>query len=182
MNRSIAFLRAVNVGGRTVTMDELRRLFEALGFAQVETFIASGNVIFRADDAGEAVLAARIEAHLKQALGYQVAVFLRTPGELAEIVGRQPFAPASVAAARALWVGVLRAPPDDAAAARLRALGSSHNQFHLHGRELYWLRHTSEREATVSGAQIERALATPTTMRNITTLRTLAAKYPATLP
>ena len=46
MTRYIAFLRAINVGGHTVKMAELKRLFEALGFTNVETFIASGNVIF----------------------------------------------------------------------------------------------------------------------------------------
>ena len=46
MPKFVAFLRAINVGGHLVKMDELRGLFEALGFSNVETFIASGNVIF----------------------------------------------------------------------------------------------------------------------------------------
>ena len=46
MPRLIAFLRAINVGGHTVTMMKLRKEFEALGLQDVETFIASGNVIF----------------------------------------------------------------------------------------------------------------------------------------
>ena len=46
MPRYIAFLRAINVGGHTVKMDRLREIFESLGFANVETFIASGNVVF----------------------------------------------------------------------------------------------------------------------------------------
>ena len=46
MTRYIAFLRAINVSGRRVKMDHVRKLFEALGFSNVETFIASGNVIF----------------------------------------------------------------------------------------------------------------------------------------
>ncbi len=47
MTRYVAFLRAINVGGRTVAMRELTRIFERLGFSDVGTFIASGNVIFR---------------------------------------------------------------------------------------------------------------------------------------
>jgi uncharacterized protein (DUF1697 family) len=46
MPKYVAFLRAINVGGRTVKMGHLRSLFEAMGFSNVETFIASGNVIF----------------------------------------------------------------------------------------------------------------------------------------
>jgi uncharacterized protein (DUF1697 family) len=46
MPKYVAFLRAINVGGHTVKMDHLRRLFEALGFTNVETFIASSDVVF----------------------------------------------------------------------------------------------------------------------------------------
>jgi uncharacterized protein (DUF1697 family) len=55
MPKYAAFLRATNLGGHTVKMDDLRRLFEAMGFSNVETFIASGNVIFESasTDSGE---------------------------------------------------------------------------------------------------------------------------------
>jgi hypothetical protein len=46
LRRYVAFLRAINVGGHVVKMDRLRTLFEGLGFANVSTFIASGNVVF----------------------------------------------------------------------------------------------------------------------------------------
>ncbi len=61
MPRFIAFLRAINVGGRTVKMDGLRRLFAALGFSSVETFIASGNVVFEATLKNARALARGIE-------------------------------------------------------------------------------------------------------------------------
>ena len=67
MTRYIAFLRAINVGGRTVKMDELRTLFAAMGFAGVATFIASGNVIFAADHPDAAALQLQIEGELQQA-------------------------------------------------------------------------------------------------------------------
>ena len=73
MLQYIAFLRAINVGGHIVKMDELRRLFTELGFANVATLIASGNVIFQTDAAGDGRdLEWRIERHLQQALGYDV--------------------------------------------------------------------------------------------------------------
>ena len=56
MTRCVAFLRAVNVGGRTVKMEALRAAFEALGFEPVQTFIASGNVIFETRARGLAAL------------------------------------------------------------------------------------------------------------------------------
>ena len=68
--RSIAFLRAINVGGHTVKMDRLRTLFEELGYANVATYIASGNVIFEMPRMSTQTLEAQIEHHLQQALGY----------------------------------------------------------------------------------------------------------------
>ena len=83
MPRTIAFLRAVNVGGHTVKMDALRRHFESLGFSNVETFIASGNVIFETPFKNARTLESSIENKLRDALGYEVAAFLRTDAELA---------------------------------------------------------------------------------------------------
>lgn len=88
----IAFLRAVNVGGRTVTMERLRALFGELGLTGVRTYIQSGNVFFTADaGVDRAALTCRIEAHLSQALGYQVPVMLRTVDELAATLALDPF-------------------------------------------------------------------------------------------
>ena len=66
MPRYVAFLRAINVGGHTVKMDQLRRLFERLGFSKVETFIASGNVIFESASRSAKALEKNTEAHRKR--------------------------------------------------------------------------------------------------------------------
>ncbi|MDH6115804.1 uncharacterized protein (DUF1697 family) [Kitasatospora sp. GAS204A] len=88
----IAFLRAVNVGGRTVKMERLRELFAELDLRDVRTYIQSGNVFF-STDAGvdRAALTRRIEEHLAAALGYQVPAMLRTVAELAAVVDADPF-------------------------------------------------------------------------------------------
>src|SRR5438093_11101582 len=96
MVRFIAFLRAINVGGHTVKMDDLRRLFESLGCSNPETFIASGNVIFESPVEDVRTLEKSIERHLRTALGYEVATFIRTAPELADIAKFQPF-PAELA-------------------------------------------------------------------------------------
>ena len=90
MPRHIAFLRAINVGGHTVKMDLLCRLFEELGLKDVETFIASGNVIFRSP-AKSASLEVKVERHLRQALGYEVATFIRNEAEIAAVAAYRPF-------------------------------------------------------------------------------------------
>lgn len=175
--RHIAFLRAINVGGHTVKMDRLRGLFEALDFTDVETFIASGNVIFESPVEDAHTLEQQIEAHLRQALGYDVATFIRTPAELAAVAAHQPF-PSADLEGNMLYVGFLQAPPIDDAHQKLMALQTPLDEFRVNGRELYWLCRTSISQSAVSGAKIERALGMRATLRNVTTVRKLAAKYP----
>ena len=176
MNRSVAFLRAINVGGHTVKMDRLRQLFEEIGLHQVETFIASGNVIFESTGSDVVELERAIEAHLRQSLGYEVATFVRTADEIAAIAAYQPFAETEIAAAHALYVGFMRHAPTEQARSKLMALKDGFHEFHLHQRELYWLALVNTAESKVSGAQIEKALGAPMTARNITTIRKIGAK------
>src|SRR5258708_37862568 len=92
MSRFIAFLRAINVGGgRTVKMESLRQVFESLGFSGVATFIASGNVVFEKTAKNTRTLERKIEKRLREALGFEVATFIRTDAELAEVANYKPF-------------------------------------------------------------------------------------------
>lgn len=93
----IALLRGINVGGHRVTMERLRALFSELGFANVRSYIQSGNVFFEAPDTQDrAALTRRIEEHLHRALGYEVPTFLRTVPEFEQLLGLNPFAPLTV--------------------------------------------------------------------------------------
>jgi uncharacterized protein (DUF1697 family) len=172
MPRYVALLRAINVGGHTVKMDQLRTLFEALGFANVSTFIASGNVLFDSPEKDAAKLEQRIEAQLGQSLGYEVATFLRTPAEIAAAAAHEPVPRTD---GDALYVTFLRTAPDAEAAARLAALGSDDDRFAVHGRELYWWTRGRLSDSRITGAQLEKAMRQPGTSRNLTTVRKLAA-------
>ena len=178
MTRYVAFLRAINVGGHTVKMDRLRELFEALRFSSVATFIASGNVVFGAGTTAPEALEARIESRLAGALGYDVATFVRPVTALPAIVVASAFAtPESDADANRTYVGFLRTAPTAEGRRRLDALGSALNEFHLHGREVYWLCRTRFSDSAVSGATLEKALGTAATFRNMTTVRKLADRF-----
>lgn len=87
----IALLRGINVGGHTVKMDALRKLFEELGFGSVRSYIQSGNVFFASDETDRTALAARIERHLRASLGYDAPVCLRTVDELEQVIAADPF-------------------------------------------------------------------------------------------
>lgn len=177
MTRYIAFLRAINVGGHNVKMAELRQHFEELGFKNVETFIASGNVIFEASDTNASTLERKIEAHLHDKLGYAVDTFLRTAAEVAEIAKYEPFPAFAAADAGTLHVALLHAAPSEEIAERLMALQSDVDALHLYNRELYWFCRVASHRSKFSGAVLERALGGPATMRNVNTARRLAKKY-----
>jgi uncharacterized protein (DUF1697 family) len=89
MTRYAAFLRGVNLGKRTVKSAELRAAFEAMGFSDVKTLLASGNVLFDAK-AGKG-LRDKIEAGLKEEFGFDVPIVLRTMDELRAMVRANPF-------------------------------------------------------------------------------------------
>jgi uncharacterized protein (DUF1697 family) len=172
--RYVALLRAINVGGRIVKMDRLRALFEEMGYRNVETLIASGNVLFDSTARTSAPIEKKIEQHLFEALGYDVETFVRTPAELAAVSALEPFSDSvEHSKATALYVGFVKAPPTKDACARLMSLGNGIDEFRVHGREYFWSSLRSMGQSKITGAAIERALKVPSTMRNITTIRRL---------
>ena len=178
MTRYIAFLRAINVGGHTVKMDILRQLFEELGLSKVETFIASGNVIFETPSQNERELEERIQAKLHASLGYQVATFLRTDQEVASIVTYQPFPQSDLDAATAFNVALLSSELDSQSNQKLMALQSEIDAYHIHEREIYWMCQKKQSESKFSNAVLEKTIGRQSTLRGINTLKKLIEKYP----
>lgn len=175
--RYVAFLRAINVGGHTVRMAHLRRLFEGLTAARVETFIASGNVIFESA-MSRAAMEQRVEVELEAALKFPVATFLRTLPEIAAVARLPGFSPAAASQADgcATYVGFLKKRPSAAACAAAAAASTPSHRFAVHGREVYWLRLTLAED--YRGPSLEKLLG-PATVRNLTTIRKMADKYGA---
>lgn len=177
MTKFIAFLRAINVGGHTVKMDRLREIFESLGFSNVETFIASGNVIFETRSGKAGPLEGLIEKKLKEELGFEVAAFLRTDQDLAGIADYEPFPRPQMESAAALNVAFLKEAPDDNGRKSVLALRSEIDDFQVHGREIYWLCRRKQSESKVSNAVLEKTLGEKSTLRGWNTVRKMAEKY-----
>ena len=178
MPRYIAFLRAINVGGRhAVKMDFLRRLFESLGFSNVETFIASGNVVFEAPSKNAQALEREIENGLREALGYEVATFIRTAAELAAVASYKPFSQSELDGAATLNIAFLADGLDDKSSQKLTALRTDIDDFHVHGREIYWLCRKSQSGSKISNAVLEKAVGQKSTLRGANTVKKMAAKY-----
>ena len=178
MPKYVAFLRAINVGGHNVKMDQLRQLFEALGFAQVETFIASGNVIFDSTSKSVRDLEVQIEDHLHAKLGYKVATFIRSTTELADIAHYEPFPDSDLnTEGGILYIGFMAGKPSEKAIQKLLSLSTDIDDFHLNGREVYWQCRTRFSDSKFSGPLLEKTLGIPATLRNSTTVKKIAAKY-----
>jgi uncharacterized protein (DUF1697 family) len=182
MPRYIAFLRAINVGGHNVTMEKLRQQFEAIGCQKVETFIASGNIIFTSPSKKITMLERRIEAQLQRALGYEVKVFIRTDSEVAALARYKPFTDSQLSSAATFNVAFLAEPISDNARKVIMAMKTEIDDFHVHGREVFWLCQTKQGDSKFSNARFEKALTTRATWRNVNTIARLAAKYPESNP
>ena len=180
MNRYIAFLRAVNVGGRVVKMAQLKEIFEAAGFAKVETFIASGNVIFSTRSTAIEAMVRKIEAALESELGYAVPVLIRTDAEVAALAARKykVFSEAEVSAAHSLSVGMLHEPLTKEVAGVLATFNTDVELFRTHHREIYMLMLQPTLKSLFSLRKLEKALQADATFRNVNTLERLAKKYP----
>ena len=177
MSKYVALLRAINVGGHTVKMGHLRSLFEAMGFANVETFIASGNVIFDSKSGNTKALERKIEKHLRETLGYEVATFVRATSELKAVSAYRPFSDSELNQ-YVLYIGFVADRPGDQAKQKLLSYCGEIDDLHVQGREVYWLcRTTKMSDSKFSGAVLEKILGMQATFRNSTTVRKIAAKY-----
>jgi len=178
VERHVAFLRGMNLGGHRIKNEELRRQFEVLGFAGVSCFRASGNVIFESEEGDEDVLTRRIESGLGETLGYEVPVFLRSAAELRKIAAREPFDAALVAASKGkLQVAFLATAPKGASRKRALELSTGEDRLAVAGRELHWLPSGGISESSLDLESLENLLG-PWTMRTMGTVEQIVAKYP----
>ncbi len=176
MDRYVAFLRGMNLGGRRITNDDLRSHFEALGCGDVATFRASGNVVF-AKEGRPAELTTQLEAGLGEALGYEVPVFLRSAKQLLAIAAWEPFDAKQLAASKGkLQVMLLMKKPSAARAKQALELSTAADRLVIEGRELFWLPSGGISESDLDLKALESALG-PTTIRTKGTIDQIAAKY-----
>lgn len=161
----VALLRGVNVAGRgTLRMDELRRVFLALGYTEVATYIQSGNVIFTSD---VPVDADSLQSDMGAELGADVTVMVRTAAELEGVVRRNPFGGADPSK---LHVGFLaRQPP----AVSLDLQRFRPEEAIIDGREVYFHLPNGIGRAKLP-PYLDRQLKVPVTVRNWNTVTKLA--------
>jgi uncharacterized protein (DUF1697 family) len=175
MSGYAAFLRGINVGrAHRVGSAELRTCFEGLGLRDVSTFRTSGNVAFDAGREPAEKLTARIEEGLEAALGYPVAVFLRTGEEMRAISANEPFG--SNPSGGKLQVSMLQGRPSAAARKQVLALATDDDRLAFGDRELYWLPKGGTQESALDLKAIDELLGV-STMRTKGTVEQMTAKF-----
>jgi uncharacterized protein (DUF1697 family) len=177
VDRYVALLRGMNLGGRRIKNEELRRYFEEIGFEDVSTFRASGNVIFATPkrEAG-AKLEGRIEGELGERLGYGVPVFLRSDKEIEAVAAQEPFNAKAVEKSKGkLQVSFLKKRPTAATKKEVLALAGDEDLLALSARELYWLPSGGLLESDLDLKAIEKLLGADT-RRTMGTVEQIAAK------
>jgi uncharacterized protein (DUF1697 family) len=178
VERYVAFLRGINLGNRRVKSPELIAHFEAMGFEDVATFRASGNVVFVDPDADTgAKVQARVEAGLEEALGYDVATFLRSAKEVAAIAARDPFDAKAIEASKGKpQVVLLGRKPSAKAKKAVQEIAPDGDLMVVEGRELHWLPTVGLSETELDTKALDAVLGKGTT-RTAGTIEAIAAKY-----
>jgi uncharacterized protein (DUF1697 family) len=175
MSMYVAFLRAVNVGGRVMKMEALRTHLAGAGFGDVQTHIQSGNVRLTSTARSTARVEKLVEDALRKALGFEVATLVRTPRQLSALMDDCPPSPFGDSARH--YVCFLRDEPDSEAAQRLNGWDVDGERLALVGRDLHmWLTKPAH-EAQISNAKVEKIAGLPATNRNWTVVSALAQKW-----
>ncbi|HEV7770950.1 MAG TPA: DUF1697 domain-containing protein [Solirubrobacterales bacterium] len=178
MPTHVAFLRGMNLGKRRIKNEELHSLFEDLGFAEVASFRASGNVVFATEPkSSEKALMEQIEAGLGDSLGYEVQVFLRSCAEVREIAAQEPFDAKAVGKSGGkLQVSLLAGKPTAKTKREVLSLATDDDLLAVEGRELYWLPSGGILDSKLDLKAID-ALLGPDTRRTMGTIEQIAAKH-----
>jgi uncharacterized protein (DUF1697 family) len=175
---AIALLRAVNVGGRSLKMDELREILRRLGFIEPRTLLQSGNAVFGVA-AGSRLQCAGVESQIEEALQKRLAlqadVFVRSAGEWDEVIAANPFPERAEADPAHLVVMTLRDAPAAAAVKALQSSIKGRETLRARDRHLYIVYPDGQGTSKLTGNVIERALTTRGTARNWNTVMKLAA-------
>jgi uncharacterized protein (DUF1697 family) len=169
-----AFLRGMNVGGHRITNEQLRVHAQALGFGELETFRASGNLVFDGGGRSDEELQELLETGLRDSLGYAVPTFIRSRAEMLALACADPFAGAP--SAGKLQVALLWSAPAPVARAAVLAQDCAEDRLAFGERELFWLPAGPMSESSLDWKQIERSLGA-TTVRTKGTVEQIARRY-----
>jgi uncharacterized protein (DUF1697 family) len=171
-NRYVAFLRGINVGGRrSVKMDDLSAACTVLGFTEVKTLIASGNVLFTAAEQSETAVTKTIEDGLEQAFGFRIHTMIRTLAAVLALIGSDPFAGIEVRKETRLYVTLLPTPSNSTLTVPYVSMGGDYRILSRTDREVFSVLTLNPDRKTVDAMSIlEKEYGKNVTTRNWNTI------------
>ena len=174
MRVMIALLRGVNVGGHhKIKMEELRALFASLKLRDAQTYIQSGNVVFRTDERDSGKVSQQIQKGIEKRFGFRVDAVVRTAAELRDVVARNPFAKRKEIAPGKLSVTFLASDPGEEARETVRKMKTDPEELRIDGCEAYLYFPNGMGRPKLSWPAVERVLKTSGTGRNWNSVRAL---------
>ena len=173
---AVAMLRGVNVGGyQKISMAALRTLCTSLGLRDVQSYIQSGNLVFREDGEDPVALARRLEKAIEAGFGFRPAVIVRTASELRKVVAKNPFAGRAGIEPNRLLVVFTDSTPTKQARDQLLGLPCEPEELRINGREVYIYYPQGMAHPKISLVKIEKTLRCASTGRNWNTVNKLLA-------
>ena len=175
----IAFLRAVNVGKRQLKMADARKVLEANGFGDVESYIQTGNLRVTTPMRSATKVEAEVGRVLSAHAGFDIVAIVRTPAELPALVRTVDGIPESVAHESSRYVSFCLSAPTAERAEQLHDWDAAGERARVIGKDVLMELGVPFNEVKLTGARIERILGVPGTARNLTVVRALAQKWGA---
>lgn len=174
MKTYISLLRGINVSGqKKIRMEELRSLFESLGFGEVRSYVQSGNVIFTSDLPDGAQIARLIEERIEETFGFKAPVLVREPADFARIVDSNPFISTGESDHKGHYVVFLYSPPTWEALGSLENPNGAGDAFAPGAQEIFLHTPGGFGKTKLDNNFFERKLGVTATTRNWKTVKTL---------
>jgi uncharacterized protein (DUF1697 family) len=167
MNVIVSLLRAVNLASHNrIKMDALRALYESLDLREPQSYVQSGNVVFKTRERDLARLARSIEKAIESSFGFRTDVILRTPADLRDVIARNPFRERTEIHPGKLLVMFLASNPGEQAREDVRRMKTDPEELWMDGREVYIYYPNGMGRSKLPWTRVEKTLKTPGTGRN----------------
>ncbi len=174
----VAFLRGINVGGhKSIKMDQLQKSFEALGFQNVKTVLASGNVLFEAQSAKPRLLTKSIEKELASVFGFEIGIILRTIQDIQGLADNNPFKNFAIKPETLLYVTFLSEKPTGILSLPYESPDKTIRIFESSSNEIFSFLHKSQKSGSTELMKIlEKEFGRNITTRNWNTVEKILEK------
>jgi uncharacterized protein (DUF1697 family) len=172
----VAMLRGVNLGAHNrIKMDALRDLCGSLDLLDVQTYVQSGNIVFRTKERNLSALAKKIRSGIEKKFGFNPEIILRSTSDLRNVIAKNPFAEMKDIEPGKLLVDFLSSEPSTDACKSVRAIKTDPEKLHIDGREMYIYFPNGAGRSKLSWPALEKILKTPGTARNWNSVTKLLA-------